>query len=149
MADRDSEMTEDVAFEPGRDGFQLLTAADWARVCEALPANGPSTRDLARNPQFSVAVGRLRARDGRPEQHLRAARIFVIRQGTGLLRIGGVLSDPELVAPGELLGSDATYFGYELVPLEPGTIVSIERGTAYQLLANEADFSFLVIRINH
>jgi mannose-6-phosphate isomerase-like protein (cupin superfamily) len=128
--------------------YQVFSGSHVHRIREALIKGVRSTRTIFEAANRSIALGRLYGRDGRPELHVHSDRLFLISGGSGLIRLGGTIADGEEVSPGEFLGrSDAHYTGYETRSLRAGTIISIERGTPYQLIASEQDFAFIVIRL--
>ncbi len=137
--------TETLA-EPAPD-FLILSCDEADRLREGL-RDGSSTRTVREVEQHSIAVGRLGGRNGRPERHCFAARIFIITGGAGLIRLGGTIGDAEEVSPGEFLGkSDTHYIDYETRPLTSGMLVSVAAGTPYQLMAVGFDFAFIVVRL--
>jgi quercetin dioxygenase-like cupin family protein len=107
-----------------------------------------STQTIYKAAGYSVAVGRLRGRNGKPEVHHHSGRLFIITAGTGLIRLGGTIADAQEASPGEYLGRDDTqYVDYDSRSLHEGMIFSIAAGTAYQLMATAQDFAFVVVRL--
>jgi mannose-6-phosphate isomerase-like protein (cupin superfamily) len=128
--------------------YQVFSGSHVHRIREALLEGARSTRTLSEAGNRSIAIGRLCGRDGRPELHVHSDRLFLISGGSGLMRLGGTITDGDEVSSGEFLGrSDAHYTGYETQSLSAGTIVSIERGTPYQLIASGQDLTFVVVRL--
>jgi len=111
-----------------------------------IPCAGPSTTNVVTEEEYSVGLGKLSGREGRPEQHEDSARLFYILGGEGELRVGGSMEGPDVVSPGELLGDAGRYDGFETVALAPGMLISIRNDVPYQLCAGSSEVSFLVIR---
>lgn len=129
-------------------GYALLTDADIRRAFEQIPRKPPTNKKIVEQQHYSVAVARVVGRNGPVEHHRDADRLFFVKSGAAKMRVGGELTDREEVSPGEYRSKSGTgYANYRTVKMEAGAVLSVPRDVPYQLVAEGADVSFIVVRM--
>src|SRR5262249_50064941 len=98
----------------------LRTAADIERELATLPSTPPTNREIVAQPHHTVKVARVTNRNGPLETQADEDRVFHVLPGEARMR----------VAQGD---------GFRELPLAAGSVLSIPRGVAYQILAEHAD----------
>lgn len=128
---------------------KLLTKTDMQQAFREIPAKPPTNKNIFDEKHYNVAVARVTGRNGPPEQHSSSDRIFFIRKGSALMRIGGRITDPEEISSNEYRSkSGHGYADYEVLSIKAGSVLSVPRNIVYQIVAEKGDVSFTVVRIN-
>lgn len=109
-------------------GASLRTAAEIEHEFATLPSTPPTNREILAQPHHTVKVARVTNRNGPLETQAEEDRVFHVLSGSARMRVAN--------------GS-----GFREVPLAAGSVLSIPRGVAYQILAEHADVSMLVVTI--
>jgi len=126
----------------------LFSPADVEQAFKQIPAKPPTNRNIVEQEHYQVAVARVAGRNGPPEHHRDSDRVFFVKSGKAVMRVGGQITDPQEVSPGEIRSaSGAGYRDYREVTMEAGAIISAPRGVPYQIIAKDGDVSFVVVRI--
>lgn len=125
-----------------------LTPAEVAQAFAMIPTKPPTNKNIVEQAHYQVGVARVAGRNGPVELHQASDRIFFVKAGRAVLRVGGRLVNAQEIAPGELRGAAGkNYSGYREVTMEADAILSVPRGVPYQLIAEKGDVSFIVVRI--
>lgn len=128
--------------------IMALTSKDIAALMATISPQGPSTRNIVEARAYSLAVGHLADRNGLPEVHRRAARIFLILRGSATLRLGGRILTYDDHRPADFIATnERDYSAYRELRLARGMVVNLPAGTPYQLVAAGSDIRFIVVRI--
>lgn len=129
--------------------FHLLGKSEIERAFRELPKTPPTNQKIVDEDFYNVAVARVEKRNGPPELHLQSDRVFFIKKGKAVMRIGGTITDPKEVSPNEIRSTGGNgYSGYQEVTIRAGDVLSIPKNVAYQIVAEKTDVSFTVVRIN-
>lgn len=126
---------------------RLFTPVEVAQAFKNIPTKPPTNKNIVEQEHYQVAVARLAGRNGPVELHQAADRVFFVKEGKAVLRVGGSVAVAQEIAPGELRGAGSDYRGYRELKLEAGALLSVPRGVPYQLVAEKGDVSFIVVRI--
>lgn len=141
--------TNDAAASQKKPVYQLLTKADVRQAFKEIPLKPPTNKKIIDEANYNASVARVAGRNGPPEQHRDSDRIFFIKKGAARMRIGGEITDPKETSAGEYRSKSGTgYRGYDEVKIKGGTVLSVPRNIAYQIIAENADVSFIVVRTN-
>lgn len=129
--------------------YGLLTEDNIRQAFDEIPTTPPTNKKIFSEKFYNVAVARVAKHNGPPELHRDSDRVFFIKNGVALMRVGGNIANSQEISPGEYRGkSDSSYTGYKEVQLKAGSVLSIPRNVAYQIIAEKGDVSFIVVRVN-
>ena len=108
-------------------------------------ANGAASKTLEQYPGHYTMLA-YRDRSVGAEQHAKFADMFVIVEGSAILKTGGTIVGPTVFAPGEIRGEALENCSER--PLRTGDIVHIPAGTPHLLkLEKNATLLYFVIKI--
>jgi mannose-6-phosphate isomerase-like protein (cupin superfamily) len=125
---------------------EILVSADQVReAIHNLPKTPPTNRELIVEEHYVVKVARVENRNGPFELHRDQDRVFYVLEGKATMRTGGKLIDPKQLSISEWRADSAD--GYRELPLKAGSVLSVPRGVAYQIVAAGTDVKFLVVAI--
>jgi len=124
---------------------RALSAAEIAKAFQSIPATPPTNREVLTEAKYAVKVAMLEHRKGPGELHETEDRLFFVLKGSGAVCAGGTLATPKSIAPHELQAPDLP--GCLALPMQPGSVISVPRGTPYRMEAENSRVEFLVVRI--
>ncbi len=130
----------------------MFTQADVERAFEQIPTKPPTNKNIVEQEHYQVAVARVAGRNGPVELHQASDRVFFVKAGKAVMRVGGKLAGAREISPGEFRSAGASvdgegYSDYRELVMEAGAILSVPRDVPYQLVAEKGDVSFVVVRI--
>ena len=126
----------------------MFTRADVERAFEQIPTKPPTNKNIVEQEHYNLAVARVAGRNGPVELHQAADRVFFVKAGKAVMRVGGKLAGAQEISPGEFRDAEGKgYSGYREVVMEAGAILSVPCDVPYQLIAEKGDVSFVVVRI--
>jgi mannose-6-phosphate isomerase-like protein (cupin superfamily) len=125
-------------------GPTVLSPERMTQILRDLPKIPNGNQTLVDAPHHRVIVARVIDRDGGPEYHTASDDVFYVLSGSAKLRLGGRLIEPRENPPGEFTAK--TSEGWKEVPLTPGSVISVPRGTVHQVLAHGSDVTYLVFK---
>ncbi len=124
---------------------RALSQDEIQQALHAIPAVPPTNRQILAEEHYAVKVAKLDHRTGPGELHQAEDRIFYGLKGSATVCAGGQLVEPKSIGAGEAQGSGLP--GCTPFALTPGSVISVPRGTAYQMQAPLGKVEFLVVRI--
>ncbi|MFN0121587.1 MAG: hypothetical protein ACKV2V_13925 [Blastocatellia bacterium] len=125
-----------------------FTAADIERAFQSIPTKPPTNKNIIEQQHYTVAVARVAGRNGPVELHRDSDRVFFVKAGKALMRVGGRLTNAQEIEPGEWRSADGKgYSEFRAEQMAAGSIISVPRNVPYQLIAQQGDVSFTVVRI--
>ncbi|HEY4356820.1 MAG TPA: hypothetical protein VGN16_13805 [Acidobacteriaceae bacterium] len=124
---------------------RVLSSAEIAKAFQSIPSVPPTNREVLTEDKYALKVAVLENRRGPGELHETEDRLFFVLKGSGAVCAGGNLAAPKSIAPHELQGPDLP--GCVALPMQPGSVISVPRGTPYRMEAEKSRVEFLVVRI--
>lgn len=124
---------------------RVLSSAEVAKAFQSIPSTPPTNREVLTEDNYALKVAVLEHRKGPGELHETEDRLFFVLKGSGAVCAGGKLASPRTIAPHELQGPDLP--GCVALPMQPGAVISVPRGTPYRMEAGDSRVEFLVVRI--
>jgi hypothetical protein len=124
---------------------RVLSKGEIRQAAHSLPAIPPTNRQILTEDHYAVKVAKLDHRTGPGELHRTEDRIFFGLKGSATVCTGGSLLEPKVVDTGESQGSGLA--GCTPLAIRPGSVISVPRGTGYQMQAPLSKVEFLVVRI--
>jgi len=119
------------------DMYRELAKQDGNKNVDIFPAPGTQTR---------VAVFHDEKRENDMfEVHDTADDIYYVLEGTATLMLGGTLSEPKEISPGEWRSKTAA--GGQQVTIRKGDVIVVPRGTPHQRTVVGKGFSMILIKV--
>jgi mannose-6-phosphate isomerase-like protein (cupin superfamily) len=119
------------------DTYRELEAQDGNKQFDVVPAPGT---------QMRVAVFHDEKRENDLfEVHDASDDIYYVLDGEATLMLGGTLSDPNEISPGEWRAKTAS--GGTRVVIKKGDLVIVPRGTVHQRTVTNKKFSMILIKV--
>jgi len=119
------------------DMYRELAKQDGNKNVDIFPAPGTQTRvtvfhdEKRENDMFEV--------------HDTADDIYYVLEGTATLMLGGTLSEPKEISPGEWRSKTAA--GGQQVTVRKGDVIVVPRGTPHQRTVVGKGFSMILIKV--
>lgn len=133
---------------PQKQGAVCFAPSEVERAFAQIPTTPPTNKNIVEQEHYQVAVARVTGRNGPVELHRESDRLFFVKSGQALMRIGGKLAGAQEVEPGEWRSAGGRgYGGFREETMAAGAIISVPRNVPYQLVAQQGDVSFIVVRI--
>lgn len=118
----------------------VLNRAQIDRVLSSLGPRPPTNREVIHGEHYSVKVAMLDHRSGPAEFNGQEDRVFIVLDGVGAVCVADRTA--EKAAKGT-----KTLAGCKALPMRAGSVITVPRGTSYQMQAPRSKVEFLVVRV--